>query len=239
MKKIKKLTAMLIVLILMIAMSVPAAMADTLYGVITTPTSNGSVNLRAKAGVTQAIIGWAQNGDEVEIVYVGNTWHRVKLLKNGRVGWVYGRYLKFTENVTEPESTTGAALSGVVAQVMTKYPSSTVNLRMGAGSAYPVIDKCPRGTRLEIIDESENWYQVRVAGSEVEGWMSKNYISRGLEARTTGRVNLRRGPGTGYTVLKTLPYGQEITVTWVGDGWSKVEIGGESGYISNAYYSFR
>lgn len=239
MKKIKKLTAMLIALMMMLALSAPAAMADPLYGVITTPTSNGSVNLRAKAGVTQAIIGWAQNGDEVEIVYVGNTWHRVKLLKNGRVGWVYGRYLKIAENVTEPESTTGAALSGVVAQVMTKYPSSTVNLRMGAGSEYPVIDKCVRGTRLEIIDESGNWYQVRVAGTETEGWMSKNYISLGLSARTTGRVNLRRGPGTGYTVIRTLANGQDVTVTWVGDGWSKVEIGEESGYISNTYYVFR
>lgn len=235
----KKLLAMLTAIALVLMLTVPAALADTLYGVIKTPLSNGSVNLRAKAGVTQAIVGWAKNGDEVEVLYVGNTWHRVKLLKNGRTGWVYGRYLKFTENVTEPESTTGAAVSGVVAQVMTKYPLSTVNLRMGAGSEYPVIDKCARGTRLEILDESENWYRVRVAGTGVEGWMSKNYISRGLEARSTGRVNLRRGPGTGYTVIKTLALGQEVTVTWVGDGWSRVEIGEESGYISNSYYSFR
>ncbi len=239
MKNVKRLSVMLAALLLAMLLSIPAALADTLYGVITTPTANGSANLRAKAGVTQAIIGWAQNGDEVEVLYQGNTWHRVKLLKNGRVGWVYGRYLTIKETAEQPESITGVQISGIVGEVMTKYPSSTVNLRMGAGTNYAVVGKCARGTRLEILDELDNWYQVQVVGNGTQGWMSKNYISLGLQARTTGRVNLRRGPGTGYTVLKTLDNGQNITVTWVGDSWSKVEIGEDSGYISNKYYTFR
>lgn len=238
MKKMKRLAAVLLMAVLMAAVCMPAALADTQYGVIRTPTRDGSVNLRAKAGVSQAIIGWAQNGDEVEVIYEGNTWHRVRLLKNGRTGWVYGRYLKFTDSVSAG-SPTGAQVSGSVAQVMTKYPGSTVNLRRGAGTGYSVIGECGRGTRLEILDESGNWYQVQVAGSSRVGWISKNYVSRGLEARTTGRVNLRRGAGTGYTVLQTLDKGQNVTVTWVGEKWSKVEADGRSGYISNSYYVFR
>lgn len=236
MKKAGKFLTMLIA-VLMIAISMQAALADALYGVISTPMRDGSVNLRARAGVTQSVIGWAKNGDEVEILYRGNTWHRVRLLKNDRVGWVYGRYLKIGTNTAS--SVTGVNVRGTVAQIMTKYVSSTVNLRRGAGTGYSVIGEYGRGTRMEILDESGNWYKVQIAGSSREGWMSKNYISLGLEAKTTGRVNLRRGGGTGYAVIRTLDKGQNVTVTWVGENWSKVQVDGSTGYISNKYYSFQ
>lgn len=238
MKSMKRLTALALSLMLMFAVFVPAAMADALYGVIKTPTRDGAVNLRAKAGVSQAIIGWAKNGDEVEVLYEGNTWHRVRLIKNGKTGWIYGRYLKITDS-SMPSSQAGVKVTGTVAQVMTKYPSSLVNLRYGAGTQYAVVGVCGRGTRMEILDESGNWYKVQIAGSGKEGWISKTYVSLGLPAQTTGRVNLRYGAGTGYQVIRTLKNGQDVTVTWVGGNWSRVETGNLTGYISNSYYSFR
>lgn len=238
MKKWKKMTALALILMLMTTAIAPPALADALYGVIKTPTRDGSVNLRAKAGVSQAITGWAKNGDEVEILYKGNTWHRVRLIKNGKTGWMYGRYLKITDS-SAPSSSAGVKLTGSVAQVTTKYPSSLVNLRYGAGTQYAVVDVCGRGTRMEILDESGNWYKVLIAGSGKEGWISKTYVSLGLSAYTTGRVNLRRGAGTGYSVIRTLKNSQDVTVTWVGENWSRVEVNGETGYISNSYYSFR
>lgn len=238
MKRTKRIAAMLTLTVLLLTTLVPTAMADALYGVIKTPTLDGAVNLRARAGVTQAIVGWAQNGDEVEVLYEGNTWHRVRLIKNGRTGWIYGRYLKLTDS-SAPSSSAGVKLTGTVAQVMTKYPSSLVNLRYGAGTQYAVVGVCGRGTRMEILDESGNWYRVLIAGSGKEGWISKNYVSLGLDAVTTGRVNLRRGAGTGYQVIRTLKNDQSVTVTWVGENWSRVETDGETGYISNSYYSFR
>lgn len=238
MKRTKRITAITLTLILLMTLFVPSALADALYGVIKTPTRDGAVNLRARAGVTQAIIGWAKNGDEVEVVQKGNTWHRVRLIKNGKTGWIYGRYLKFTES-SAPSSTSGVHLTGTVAQVMTKYPASKVNLRYGAGTQYAVVGVYGRGTRMEILDESGNWYQVQVAGSGQKGWISKNYVSLGLPAYTTGRVNLRYGAGTGYRVIRTLKNRQNVTITWVGDSWSRVNVDGETGYISNSYYSFR
>lgn len=238
MKQLKRFLSCMILAAMLLALAVPAALADTVYGVITTPTKDGSVNLRAKAGVSQSIVGWAKNGDEVEVLYKGNTWHRVRLLKNGRTGWVYGRYLKTTSSSSASSSSGGASVSGTVAQVMTKYPSSTVNLRSGAGSGYGIVARFSRGTRLEILDQSGNWYKVQYGNTT--GWMSKNYISLGLNARATGRVNLRSGAGTDHTILSTLSSGQSVTVLWVGSSWSKVETSsGLTGYISNRYYSFQ
>ena len=238
MKRMKRLAAMALMLLLLTAAFIPSAMADSIYGVIKTPTRDGAVNLRAKAGVSQSIVGWAQNGDEVEVLYEGNTWHRVRLIKNGKTGWIYGRYLRITDSAV-PSTETGVKLTGTVAQVMTKYPSSLVNLRYGAGTQYAVTGVCGRGTRLEILDESGNWYKVQIAGSGKEGWISKNYVSLGLPARTSARVNLRYGAGTGYAIIRTLNKSQNVTVTWVGEKWSRVEVNGETGYISNSYYAFK
>lgn len=238
MKRMKKLAAMVISVVLILAVLAPAALADTVYGVIKTPTKDGAAHLRIKAGVTQSIVGWAQNGDEVEVLYKGNTWHRVRLLKNGKTGWVYGGYLRFTETVPE-DTEIAAQVSGTVAQVMTKYPASRINLRYGAGTQYAIVGAYGRGTRMEILDESGNWYKVKVADDGVQGWMSKTYVSLGMSARTTGRVNLRYGAGTDYAIIRTLKNNQNVTVTWVGEKWSKVQVDGETGYISNSYYVFR
>lgn len=231
--------SVLILTALIMAVLAPASLADTLYGVIKTPTKDGAVNLRARAGVTQSVIGWAKNGDEVEIVSKGNTWHKVRVLRTGRTGWVYGRYLTFTSAPSSSDNADSAPVSGTVAQVMTKYPNSTVNLRWGAGTGYGVAGRLGRGARLEILDQSGDWYKVQAAGSSLTGWMSKTYVSLGLNARTTARVNLRWGAGTDYSIIRTLPYGQNVTILWVGTSWSKVQVGETTGYISNRYYSFR
>ena len=238
MKRIKRIAAMAVSLMLILAMFVPTAMADTVYGVIKTPMKDGSVHLRVLARVSQSIACWAHILVDLVVLYEGNTWHRVRLIKNGKTGWVYGRYLKITDTASS-ETQTGAQVSGTVAQVITKYPSSKINLRYGAGTQYAIVGVCGRGTRLEILDESGNWYKVQVAGSGKEGWMSKTYVSLGMSASTTARVNLRYGAGTGYAVIRTLKKGQSVTVTWVGDKWSKVLVDGETGYISNSYYRFK
>lgn len=237
MKNIRRLLSCLLLAALLLSIAAPAALADALCGIITTPTKDGAVNLRARAGVTQPIIGWALNGDDVEVVQKGNTWHKVRLLKNGRTGWIYGRYLTFTSTSPSALPSSSAPVSGSVAQVMTKYPSSKVNLRWGAGTGYGVAARFGRGTRLEILDQSGDWYKVSSGGTT--GWMNKAYVSLGLNARTTARVNLRRGAGTDYSIIRTLPYGQEVTVLWVGASWSKVQVGNTTGYISNRYYTYR
>ena len=60
MKRMKRLAAMALMLLLLTAAFIPPAMADSIYGVIKTPTRDGAVNLRARAGVSQSIVGWAQ-----------------------------------------------------------------------------------------------------------------------------------------------------------------------------------
>lgn len=48
-------------------------------------------------------------------------------------------------------------------------------------------------------------------------------------------LNVRSGPGTGYTVLGSLPKGTEIDIIGTYNGWGKIEYDGAEGWISMTY----
>jgi len=57
------------------------------------------------------------------------------------------------------------------------------------------------------------------------------------EAVTTGSVNLRAGPGTGYTRIATLPSGTIVDVATCGSGWCRVTVGRLTGWVFQSHLS--
>ena len=235
----KRKLVILMVICLLVTALMPCALADSVKGVIKTPAADGSVNIRSEAGVNHSIVGWANNGAAVEILYQGNKWHKVKVESTGKTGWVYARYVSIGGTANTPSKGDQSAVSGNVASVTTKYAGSTVNIRAGAGTNYNAIAAVTRGTRLSVLSTANGWYQVSVPSKGVTGYISASYVSLGLSARTTGNVNFRTGAGTGYERISTIAKGSKITVLSVGEKWSQVSYNGKTGYISNAYWSYR
>ena len=56
---------------------------------------------------------------------------------------------------------------------------------------------------------------------------------------TTGNVNMRKGAGTDYSRILTIPSGTNITLLSAGNKWSQVSYGGRTGYIHNNYWKYR
>lgn len=52
---------------------------------------------------------------------------------------------------------------------------------------------------------------------------------------TASSLNMRSGPGTGYSIVTKIPNGTVVTVTETGDGWAKLSYGSYSGYCSMDY----
>ena len=52
---------------------------------------------------------------------------------------------------------------------------------------------------------------------------------------TTVALNFRSGPGTGYSILLTMPKNSTVTVLSTSNGWSKVTYGSKTGYAYAAY----
>ena len=234
----KRKISALVVLCLLLSSLASVALAES--GVIKTPAKDGSVNIRSQAGVSHTIVGWAKNGTPVEILYYGNTWHKIRVTATGKTGWVYAKYVRVGSSSSSSSSSSDkSSVSGTVAAVSTKYAGSVVNLRAGAGSGYAVVGGVNRGTRLSILSSQDNWYQVYVPSKGVTAYISKTYVSLGLPAKTTGNVNLRTGAGTDYSRITVIRKNTNVTVLSVGGSWSQVSYNGQTGYISNSYWTYR
>ncbi len=233
----KRKLAILIIALLVVT-SLQGALA-AVNGVIRTQTANGVVNVRSQGSAKKPVIGSVRNGASVTVLYQGNYWDQVTVNSTGLTGWVYKKYVSIGGGSSSGSSSDHSSVNGTVARVTTRYSSSTVNLRYGAGTGYGVVTALPSGTRLSVTASSGNWYQVYVPSRGVTGYISKNYVTLGLAARTTGNVNLRNGASTDYARQCTIPRGTNITVLSVGSSWSQVSYSGRTGYIYNSYWTYR
>ena len=127
---------------------------------------------------------------------------------------------------------------------------SEVNLRTGPGTNYAILDCLESGAVVTVNDCSNSyWYNVTYNG--MTGFMSSYYLNI-LPAQVTetvtesptanGYINamyvrFRSGPGTGYSVLGEYSNGTKLTITGSADGWTKVAINGQEGYVFSSYVS--
>lgn len=66
------------------------------------------------------------------------------------------------------------AVSAAVNKAEGIVSAPALNVRSGPGGSYPmVMEPLVQGRSVEIVEESEGWYRVRVVE---EGWVSKRYI---------------------------------------------------------------
>lgn len=132
--------------------------------------------------------------------------------------------------------------------------TGNVNFRMGPATSYGSVGKLSKNTGVYILGQEGSWYRVYIGG--VTGYVYGDYItvtgtaridasgnvegappagSTGL-GKTTGKVYLRKGPGTSYTQLAILKADTELTLYGSSDGWYKVKLSdGTEGYVSSKY----
>lgn len=119
--------------------------------------------------------------------------------------------------------------------------SSAVNFRQEPSTESTVLDKLYNGTRVAVLDQTGDWYQVAYDGDV--GYMSAEYvetqpimnISCGGAKVTTSVLNLRSGPGTDNDIVAKLVGGSVTKIIGINNGWFKVQYAGNTGYISPEY----
>ncbi len=139
--------------------------------------------------------------------------------------------------------------------------SSGTNLRSGPGTTYDVVASLASGVALERVGITGNWSEVMYNGEVC--YVNNTLVTTGdadeAEAETTtadtaetassytvtatdattvyvlSEVNLRSGPGTGYSIVATVPAGTALTRTGTTGSWVQVEYNGETVYVFNTY----
>ena len=217
------------------------------------------VNFRSGPGTNYSSKGVIASGTTVTVTDRSNSqWYAVRLA-NGSTGYIFAQYLKVTGTSSAtptPTPTQAPSNDGTVQAKLT----ADVNLRRGAGTNYGVIKVIGTGTTVTVTDASNSqWYKVKLSDG-TEGYLFSEYLkvisgnidsakpsatptptpapSNGtVQAKTTSDLNVRKGPGTSYGIIKVIDMNVTVTVTEAtNSSWYKVKLSdGTEGYLAAQY----
>ena len=215
------------------------------------------VNFRSGPGTNYSSKGVIASGTTVTVTDRSNSqWYAVRLA-NGSTGYIFAQYLKVTgTSSATPTPTQAPSNDGTVQAKLT----ADVNLRRGAGTNYGVIKVIGTGTTVTVTDASNSqWYKVKLSDG-TEGYLFSEYLkvtsgdinsakpsatptptpapSNGtVQAKTTSDLNVRKGPGTSYGIIKVIDMNVTVTVTEAtNSSWYKVKLSdGTEGYLAVQY----
>ena len=121
------------------------------------------------------------------------------------------------------------------------FTTSNVNMRSGPGTGYSKITTIPKDSSVIVLDSKDGWYLVK--WEDYEGYINSKYLEiltgdYERTAITTANLNLRSGPGTNYSILKTIPEATEVIVHGSQGDWTKIESNGTIGWVASKYLHF-
>ena len=174
----------------------------------TVKTSVESLNIRAGAGTSYEKVGSLKAGARVEIYEISGSWGRISQ------GWISLNYVNLNEEEEEtvPEETVPVTKpETVVAKGMVSISSGNLNVRKGAGTSYGQVGSIANGTKVEIYEivtvDGVKWGRVS------NGWISLQYVKLASTGTITGTsINVRKGAGTGYSVVGSAKKGEQVYV---------------------------
>lgn len=201
---------------------------DKQFGIVT---SRYSLNIRSGPGTNHSRMGSIPSGHTV--IVQGNVRGWYKVTYNGTEGFVSGRYLETFGNTFD--------LGNLYFGTVTASPR--LNVRMGPNGHYSLVSRVSNGETVELIGQTNGWYLINYNG--MQGFVTGRFINADsgvpeiddLYGRVTieTSLNMRSGPGTRHTRLRSIPSGHSVIVFGEVRGWYKVNYNGTEGFVSGRY----
>lgn len=116
-----------------------------------------------------------------------------------------------------------------------------LRLRSGAGSSTSTLAYASKGEVVVLLGKSGDWYKVIY--NLREGYMHSSYLKvSAVENAELGwgrvngsSVNVRSGPGTGYSAVTKAVKNDKVYIIGINNQWYKVICGNFIGYIRSDY----
>lgn len=121
-----------------------------------------------------------------------------------------------------------------------------LNVRAAAGTDAELVGKMPNNAGCEILGEEGEWTKIK--SGDVEGYVKSEFLLEGEAAaaraqevkQTIATVNtttlyVREEPNTECTIVTMMPEGEELEVVETLDGWVKINVDSDTGYVSSDY----
>lgn len=150
-------------------------------------------------------------------------WAKVRFYPAGLTGYVRAQYLKASKSYTAYIST------------------DSVLIRKGPAATFGTVKKVNRGTKVTVLTHGAAFDYVSCGGKK--GYVRNSCLTVQKPAGRTAfvqnpahrKVNLRSGPGKGYKVMAEYSPGTKVTILKKGSSWSKIQVGGRTGYMMTRY----
>jgi len=202
-------------------------------GTATFRTTSG-VNVRSSASTTSNVLSTVIAGTSVEVSeHDPAGWSKVSV--GGKSGYIRSDFLTRGGDGSAAHTTVVASASTAVGTLRTK---GSVNLRAGASTDDRILRTLSAGTSVEVLEnQASGWSKVRHNGTD--GFIRSDLLSDSGAAaatsttlKTNGTVNLRSGPSTNNSIVRTLTPGTSVEVLEnQSNGWSRVRQNGTDGFI--------
>lgn len=121
-----------------------------------------------------------------------------------------------------------------------------LNVREVPGTEAEIVGKMPNNAGCEIIETDGEWTKIK--SGKVEGYVKSEYLLSGDAAlakaaevkQTIATVNtttlyVREQPNTDCAIITMMPAGEELEVLETLDGWVKINVDSDEGYVSSEY----
>jgi len=122
-----------------------------------------------------------------------------------------------------------------------------LRLRAGASFEADTITSYYTDTVVEILGAVGEWYRVKTPDGR-SGYMYGDFLRLGVGSTSAANafvtshngygVRMRKGPGTGYRVIRTYAVGTPVTVLERGNYWCRISINGTVGYMMSQFLNF-
>ena len=212
----------------MVPFSVSHANEAELLGIITSET----LNVRSGAGSNFEVLYMVKKNDKVTVTDTSNGWYKVKNSED-KEGWVSSKYV----SISESSETVSRSSSYDQKEVNT----NGLNMRSGAGTSYRVITTLNKGTKVDVISESNGWSKIKYDGrlgyvySTYLDNIKPSYTNTTTKIVNTDSLNVRSGPSTSNTIVGKLSKGTKVSVISESNGWSKILYNNKECYVSSRY----
>ncbi len=199
---------------------------------VKTTKTTDKLNLRKGPGAQYASLTILKKGTVLNPSgKTSGKWRQVKVGKY--TGWVSADYLKTTVGVAK-----APAVKPIVGP--NRWIDGTQPIYTKPSSASKRLMAQTGGTGVTLLKSSGKWSYVQAPTGR--GWIESSSLAR-TKAKasghstthrwTTSTANVRKGTGTSFASLGTVPANQKVAYLKTANGWSQVKTTRGTGWIKN------
>lgn len=261
MKRAFKISVIVVLLVASIFMATAVLAQTTVY---TAVIDTGALNVRQGPGINYASTTIAYKGQTVTLLgrNDNSSWAKVRTL-SGQEGWVNVSYI-IPNNVAISSLPLMTSSAPPLPTPLAPVTPGGIAVRSGPGFNFPAAGYVNNGSFINLLGRNGDatWVKVSANNDTLVGWMNASVIETNQPIHslpivdgttpqpttpsgvasatiTIGSLNVRSGPGLGYSVLGQVHLGEVVTLLGRNSEgtWVKIPTYGglNEGWISVAY----